>query len=377
MRSRPHRFRRDFSRMPRREPPWWPEGESWPPSRMRRWHRPGYFLWRALGFFFFVVLLGGAACAGTIWLARFMLEPGASPGGVAWLAVPLTVAVVFALVAGVRRLAMPLGDLIEAAGRVEAGDYSARVHTRGPHELRLLGRAFNDMAERLELTEAQRRNLLADVTHELRTPVAVIQGNLEGVLDGVYPPDEAHLAPLLEEVRQLSHLIDDLRTLSQSESGALELHREATDLAALAYEVVASFRPRADGQGVQIAVDSPADLPAAEVDPVRIREVLVNLMANSLRHTSAGGRISVQVRQEAGRLSLAVEDSGSGISAEDLPHVFDRFYKSKSSAGSGLGLTIAKHLVEAHGGEIVAQSAAGQGTSLRFTLPLTPPPGPE
>jgi signal transduction histidine kinase len=100
-------------------------------------------------------------------------------------------------------------------------------------------------------------------------------------------------------------------------------------------------------------------------------------MANSLRHTSAGGRISVQVRQEAGRLSLAVEDSGSGISAEDLPHVFDRFYKSKSSAGSGLGLTIAKHLVEAHGGEIVAQSAAGQGTSLRFTLPLTPPPGPE
>jgi signal transduction histidine kinase len=301
-------------------------------------------------------------------------ERGAPARPLAWAAVPLAAVLLLALLAGVRRLALPLGELIEAAGRVEAGDYSVRVNTRGPRELRLLGRAFNDMAERLERNEVQRRDLLADVTHELRTPVAVIQGNLEGVLDGIYPADAEHLGPVLEEVRQLSHLIDDLRTLSLSESGALELHREPTDLVVLAGEVAASFRPEADALRVGLSVEVPADLPLAEVDPIRIREVLVNLVANSLRHTPGGGRVTVgaRVEPEKSRLELTVEDSGSGIPAEELPHIFDRFYKSQGSSGSGLGLTIARHLVEAHGGEIGAESAPGRGTTLRFTLPLAP-----
>jgi len=301
-------------------------------------------------------------------------ERGAPARPLAWAAVLLAAVLLLALLAGVRRLALPLGELIEAAGRVEAGDYSVRVNTRGPRELRLLGRAFNDMAERLERNEAQRRDLLADVTHELRTPVAVIQGNLEGVLDGIYAADEDHLGPVLEEVRQLSHLIDDLRTLSQSESGALELHREPTDLALLAGEVAASFRPQAEALGVELSVEAPEELPLAEVDPIRIREVLVNLVANSLRHSPGGGRVIVGARLEADkrRLELTVEDNGSGIPAEQLPHIFDRFYKAQGSSGSGLGLTIAKHLVEAHGGEIGAESAPGRGTTLRFTLPPAP-----
>ena len=360
---------------PRRQPPWWPEGDDWPPMAMRRWrHRPRFFLWRAGGFFLFMLVAGGAACVGTLWMLGLLGERGAPARPLAWAAALLAAVLFLALLGAIRRLALPLGELIEAAGRVEAGDYSVRVNTRGPRELRLLGRAFNDMAGHLERNEAQRRDLLADVTHELRTPVAVIQGNLEGVLDGIYPASAEHLGPVLEEVRQLSHLIDDLRTLSLTESGALELHREPTDLAVLAGEVASSFRPQAEAQKVELLVETPVDLPLADVDPIRIREVLVNLVANSLRHTSGAGRVTVSARLETDgrRLQLTVEDNGAGIPAEQLPHIFDRFYKSQSSSGSGLGLTIARHLVEAHGGEIGAESAPGRGTSLRFTLPLAP-----
>jgi len=373
---RPHsrRPRQGFRSFPRRQPPWWPEGDDWPPMAMRRWrHRPRFFLWRAGGFFLFMLVAGGAACVGTLWMLGLLGERGAPARPLAWAAALLAAVLFLALLGAIRRLALPLGELIEAAGRVEAGDYSVRVNTRGPRELRLLGGAFNDMAERLERNEAQRRNLLADVTHELRTPVAVVQGNLEGVLDGIYPADAEHLGPVLEEVRQLSHLIDDLRTLSQSESGALELHCEPTDLAVLAGEVASSFRPQAEALRVELSVEA-ADLPSAEVDPIRIREVLVNLVANSLRHTPGGGRVTLGARLEADRrrLELTVEDTGAGIPAEQLPHIFDRFYKSLGSSGSGLGLTIAKHLVEAHGGKIGAESAPGHGTTLRFTLPLAP-----
>jgi signal transduction histidine kinase len=330
-------------------------------------------VWRAVAFFVFMLVAGGLACSGMVWIVRVLAETGTP---YAWVALPAAAAVLLALLGILRRLALPLGELIEAAGKVEAGDYSVRVSRRGPRELRLLGRAFNDMAERLQRTESQRRNLLAEVTHELRTPVAVIQGNLEGMLDGVYPADQAHLGPVLEDVRHLSHLIDDLRTLSQSESGTLELQREPTDLAVLAGEVIASFRVQAEAEGVELTLEAPEELPLVEVDPVRLREVLVNLIANSLRHTSRGGSVTVRGSQPPHRqqLELAVEDSGSGIAPENLPHVFDRFYKARGSTGSGLGLTIAKSLVEAHGGEIAAESTLGRGTTIRFTLPLPTAP---
>ena len=210
---------------------------------MRRWRRKrGAFVWRAAGFFLFMAFFPIAACIGTLWLLGVLGDPSASVSAAALAAVIFFgVALIGVAFAGLRRLAMPLGDLIDAAGRVEAGDFSTRVPPRGPRELRSLGRAFNQMAERLELTESQRRNLVADLTHELRTPVSVIQGNLEGMLDGVYEADEAHLGPVLEEVRLLSRLIDDLRTLSEAESGMLDLHREPTDIGILASDVAAHW----------------------------------------------------------------------------------------------------------------------------------------
>lgn len=316
-----------------------------------------------------MIAVGGAACIGSLWLLGLLGDSGPPSS---WLPLLLGGLLLVTLLGGLRRAALPLGDLIEAAGRVEEGDFSTRVTQRGPRELRLLGRAFNDMAERLQLTETQRRNLLAELTHELRTPVSVIQGNLEGMLDGVYPADADHLNPVLEEVRQLSRLIDDLRTLSLSESGALELHLEPTDLELLAGEVAAAYRPQAQEKGISVNLEFPSELPLLELDPVRIREVLVNLLTNALRHTPAGGEVRIAATSDpVGRLAtVTVTDSGSGIRSEALPHIFERFYKSDGSGGSGLGLTIAKSLVIAHRGEIEAESALGQGTTVRFTLPF-------
>ena len=225
------------------------------------------------------------------------------------------------------------------------------------------------MLDRLHQNEVQRRQLLADVTHELRTPVAVLQGNLEAMVDGVYPADAEHLGPLVEETRLLSRLIDDLRTLSLAESGVLELHREPTDLGVLLGEVVTAFRTQAERGGVHLEADVPDEIPLADIDPLRLREVLVNLTANALRHTPAGGEVRMAVAAEAEKLRFSVADTGSGIAPEDLPRVFERFYKTANSTGSGLGLAIARNLVLAHGGEIQAESTIGGGTTIRFTLP--------
>jgi signal transduction histidine kinase len=274
-------------------------------------------------------------------------------------------------VLALRRTTAPVGDVMEAAGRVAAGDYKARVRERGPAEARDLARAFNLMTERLQANDEQRRRLLADITHELRTPLAVVQGNLEGLLDGVYPRDEAHLSLILDETRVLSRLIEDLRTLALAESGALHLQREPTDLEVLAEEAAASFQAQAKAAGVELRVENLGEVPLAEVDPVRVREVLTNLISNALRHTPAGGAVAVRLSTGAdGRqVTVAVRDTGAGIPPDALPHIFDRFYKSDESRGMGLGLAIAKNLVEAHGGEIQAASAPGQGTTLSFTLP--------
>jgi signal transduction histidine kinase len=329
-------------------------------------------MWRAAGFFTFMLFVAATACIGSLWLLGLLGESGPSPTSLSVVIVLVGGLVLVNVLGAVRRGALSLGDLIEAAGEVEEGNYSTRVRVRGPRELRLLGRAFNDMAERLQLTETQRRNTLAELTHELRTPVAVIQGNLEGMLDGIYPADPGHLTPVLEEVRQLARLIDDLRTLSLSESGALALTQEPTDLEVLAGEVAAAYRPQAEEKGIRLRLDFEGEMPLVEADPVRIREVLVNLMTNALRHTPAGGEVTLggKVDPSARLVEVSVSDTGPGIRAEDLPHVFDRFYKSDGSGGSGLGLTIARSLVAAHGGEIRAENRPGSGAVVRFTLPI-------
>lgn len=272
-----------------------------------------------------------------------------------------------------RRTALPLGDLMEAVGRIADGDYSVRMREGGPFGMRRLAQRFNTMAQRLEREGEQRRNRLAEVAHELRTPITVLQGNLEGILDGIYPADQERLKSILEETRVLSRIIDDLRTLSLAESSALHLQFEPTELYELIDNVVASFKGQADAAGIAVLVELLPDLPLLEIDPTRVREVLANLLSNALYYTPRGGRVELRAwieEDDRDRVRVSVSDTGAGISAEDLPHIFDRFYKSEDSPGTGLGLAIARSLVAAHDGEIIAESEPGLGTRICFMLPV-------
>jgi len=355
--------------IPRQRPAWWPENAPWPPTH-RRFERGPFF--RRIGILLVMLALLVLIGCGTVF--SFLLGLlHASTGETGFVSV-IGVLVIFFVVAGVfstvRRTIVPLGNVMDAADKVAEGDYAVRVEERGPRELRKLARSFNTMTSRLHANDEQRRALLADVTHELRTPLTVIQGNLEGMLDGIYPPDQAHLESTLEETRVLSRLIDDLRTLSLAESGALKLQRELVELRDLIQETLASFQAAADHAEVQLLADIQADLPQLEVDPLRLRQVLSNLIANALRYTAGGGQIEARAFTETpDRITIAVRDTGRGIAPEDLPHIFDRFYKSSDSRGTGLGLAIAKNLVVAHGGEISAQSELGRGTTITLTLP--------
>ena len=282
-------------------------------------------------------------------------------------------AIVAALLRGVAGAARDLDRMVVATRRVEEGDYAVRLgRTRsdlGP--IQELAGGFDTMTARLDADEQQRRTLLADVSHELRTPLAVITGNLEAILDGVYPADPAHLTPILDETRVMARLIDDLRTVTLSEAGTLALHPEPTDPDILIGEVLRAFTPGAAAAGVTLATASTGDLPILDIDPVRIREVLSNLVANALRHTPGDGTIEIGGSANAGAVILTVRDTGPGIDAALLPHVFDRFVKGAGSRGSGLGLAIARGLVEAHGGTISVDSPVGGGTTFRVALPRT------
>ena len=331
----------------------------------------GTFMRRFGAMFIAAFLFFGFVIAAFVTILVNIFSSATSGGGFAAF-IPLTIVVLllFGTAArGFRRFAAPLGDLIDAAESVEAGNYGVRVRARGPRELRSLASAFNSMSGRLESSERERRRLLADVTHELRTPLTIMQGNLEALLDGVYPADPAHLEPILDETRVLSRLVDDLRTLSLAEAGALTLHREPTDVAQLLTDSVTSFRTQADAAGVDLATKIDGVLPQADLDPVRMREVLSNLLSNALRYTPRGGTVRVVASVADGKLRVSVRDSGPGIAADALPHIFDRFYKSDESRGAGLGLAIARSLVVAHGGEIEATSEVGHGTEMRFWLP--------
>jgi len=327
-------------------------------------------MWRFGCALLFFILLVGSLIALVAWLVGGLLEGGAL-GLLVTAVLPFIVLVLLVLlvVRLIRRTGAPVGDLIEAAGRVEAGEIGTQVPERGPSEVRSLARAFNAMSARLAANEEARRTLLADVSHELRTPLTVMQGTLEGVVDGVYPADEAHLRPVLDETRVLSRLIDDLRTLSLSEAGALRLHRELTDLEALLAEVVASQRASAEETGVQLDLEV-SDLTPILVDAARIRQVVANLVANALRFTPAGGRILLAAFASDDAVTIRVSDTGRGMEPDDVEHAFDRFYRSPGSSGSGLGLSIARNLVEAHGGHIGLTSEPGRGTTVEVVVPV-------
>jgi two-component system OmpR family sensor kinase len=304
------------------------------------------------------------------WLSRSLLL-GATVIGV--------LGILFGVLAS-RNLTAPLSRLAEAAQAIGARDLGRRVEVTGSNEMKEVARAFNDMAATLEGAETLRRNLLADVAHELRTPLSVLQGNLRAILDDVYPLDKAEVARLYDETRLLSRLVNDLHELAQAEANQLALNRQTTDLASLIQSTVGAFSPAAEAKGVTLNSQLPPALPAVLVDPGRLAQVLHNLLVNALRHTPAGGMISVQAGSEAGEPSqvwLTVQDTGEGIASKDLPYVFDRFYRvdparSRTTGGAGLGLAIVRAIVEAHGGQVnaVSDGVSGHGTTFTIHLPL-------
>ncbi len=326
---------------------------------------------------------GAAAALAVEFLAgvnRALLLAALAAGGVA-----LVLAAVL-----VRQIIAPLGKLRLAAHAITQGDLTQRVSISSQDEIGEVAAAFNQMAAALERNERLRRDMMADVAHELRTPLTVIQGQVEALLDGVFPLTPDQLMPIHDETLLLARLVADLRELALAEAGQLAVERRPVDVGELAERVVAAVESAAADKGITLTTSVARGLPSLSADADRLRQVLHNLLANALRYTPAGGQITISVEpmrpeeQESGgealsprapaSLLVSVADTGPGIPAEDLPYVFDRFYRadrsrSRAGGGSGLGLAIARSIVEAHGGRIWAESRPGEGTRIAFTLP--------
>ena len=330
------------------------------------------FMRRMAAFAVAVILVIALVVVATAWLVGNLLRQDLVSSIPPAIAVLLALIVVARLGRGIRGAAEPLGDLVEASARVEAGEVGAQVVVRGPREIRALARAFNAMSSRLASDTDQRRRFLADVSHELRTPLTVIRGSVEGMLDGLYPADRSHLGRLLAETHQLERLVDDLRTLSLTDAGALELHRDPVDLPSMVAEVVAGFEPQAAAEGVTL-VSEVEEVPSLSLDGRRVRQVISNLVSNALRHTPADGRVALRVRRLGGAVELEVADTGAGMDAESAERAFDRFWRAGDSPGAGLGLAIVRDLVHAHGGNVALESAPGAGTVVRCRFPLVNP----
>jgi len=273
-----------------------------------------------------------------------------------------------------RTLAAPLARVSAASQALAAGDLSHRVPEAGTAESRALARSFNQMAANLEQAEQLRRNLLADVAHELRTPLTVLQGNLQALLEGVYPLERSEIATLYDETRLLGRLVGDLRDLAQAEAGQLALSLHALDLAAALAQTVEGLSPLAQQAQITVRLALPADLPAVRADADRLAQIVRNLLGNAIRYGKPGGQVLVAAAVEGERVRVRISDDGPGIPAAELPHLFDRFWRgdrarSRDAGGSGLGLAIVKHLVQAQGGEVGAVSTPGQGATFWFTLP--------
>jgi signal transduction histidine kinase len=342
---------------PRRRPPWWPEGEPWPPSRPP-WHAaPRRIRRRLLGALVLTLLILVAVgfVAGTlVATGRWSGPPGPHRG-------ELQPRQPFALV-GLIGVAAVVGSTATAV-------------------------TYRRISRRLEAAEEQRRRFLADVTHELRTPLAVLQSGVEAQLDGIHPRDDQHLASLLEETQRLGHLVDDLHTLALADAGRLTLHREPRQLEALVEDAVGDHAALASRKQVVIRPSYAGDLPEVDVDPTRFRQILDNLLSNAVRHTSAGGEVRVTVEPEpsggagagtgaaADRVRVTVADGGPGFPVEQLDHVFDRFSRpADTGSSSGLGLSIVHDLVRAHGGTIRAANRPGAGAVVVFTVPAVARP---
>ncbi len=289
------------------------------------------------------------------------------------------IAVAVALVIGLiltRQITRPVRALISGARHLTKGELSYRVTVKSRDEIGELADSFNIMASSLEKGEQSRRQLTADIAHELRTPLTVIEGTVDGIIDGVFQPDTEHLRSIKEQTALLTHLISDLRDISLAESGQLKLNLTSTDMVELVRRVVSNYEINAREKNIRIKLEEEPQISEIEADTVRMEQVISNLLVNAIRHTPSSGSISVTIKNDEGGLAISVADTGEGIAPEDLPHVFERFYRSGSSrsrkeGGTGLGLAIVKQMVEAHGGKVWVESKKGTGSIFSILLPFS------
>ena len=306
------------------------------------------------------------------------------------LLVSTSLAVMLILVVGAllnRRLNAPLQRLADAARAVAGGDLGQQVEAEGSIEVAQVGQAFNEMTAALHEAETLRQNMVADVAHELRTPLSVLQGNLWAILNDVYPLEKAEISRLYDEIRLLSRLVDDLRELASADAGQLHLNLIPVDVAQVVRHTVDNFALAAEAQELSLTAQLPDDLPSVLADPDRVAQVLRNLLVNALRHTPLGGAVTVSAAAREKTVEISITDTGEGIAPEDLPHVFERFWRvdpararsttggeKRLVGGSGLGLVIARAIVELHNGRVaVTSDGLGRGTTVRFEFPLHSP----
>ena len=348
-------------------------------SRELRSRHSYLFLRLLLVFGFLALLLVGGLSALAFVIAR-LLPGGSQAPLMAWPAALFLVVLI--LVVGrwqgshaYRSYARPLADVIDAADAVAQGKLDARVPEDSQGDFGRLARTFNRMANELELADRLRRDLMADVAHELRTPLHILQGNLEGLQDGIYQPTKEQISTMLDETRHLGRLVEDLRTLSLAEAGQLSLNREPIAVEELLSDMDTSFGGLAEAADVKFQVECPAEVAQATLvaDVGRLHQIFGNLIVNALRHTPRGGTVSLIAERSASGIKFRVRDTGSGISPEDLAHIFDRYWRADREGApstSGLGLAIARQLVGLHGGNISATSEPGLGTTFTVELPF-------
>ena len=290
-------------------------------------------------------------------------------GGVAAVAAAIILSLIIS-----RRITSPIHDMAAISGRIAEGDYSRRVEVKSHDEIGSLGESFNRMAESLEEAQRLRRELMANIAHELRTPLTSISGYMEGLADGVVPASEETYQLVHREAARLSRLVDDLQRLSRAESGKEKLDLIKVPVAAFLERVVRRLAPQFQEKGVELKLVLDQEIPAMFADEDKLDQVLINLLDNALRYTDTGGGVDLVAQEQDNQVAITVADNGIGISAEDLPHIFERFYRadksrSRERGGTGIGLTIAKRYTEALGGSIRVESEPGKGTRFTVNIP--------
>ena len=275
-----------------------------------------------------------------------------------------------------RQIVNPLRALVSLSQRIANGHYQERLEVKSRDELAELVQSFNQMAGALDRAETLRHELMADVTHELKTPLASIKGYMEGLQDGIIPPSDETFQMIYHEASRLQRLVQDLQELSRAEAGQVPIQPQASDPSQIVESVLERMRPQFAEKNVELAAKLDRTLPAICADPDRVGQVLINLLGNALQNTPPGGQVEVSLSPAGQMAQFSVHDSGIGLATDNLEHVFQRFYRvdksrARSSGGSGIGLTISRYLVEAHGGRIWAESPGlGQGSTFRFTIPF-------